>query len=774
MKYVFLSLFFLSSFFVQSNCTLGQFELIVHIVPDQFPSEIHWNVHTSNGVFIASGDSESDTLCIDSSLGCVVFTITDDYGDGIYSPGYYQLIVNGQIIQTGGNYGTYESTSMNCNLYETCSTAQLIDTGSFVAPYQNSWYLFVADTNGTFEVSTCDTSNNCDTRIWVYNQCPSSLYNYTNMQTTHYNDSANCGNLAVLNAVFVKGDTILIRVGSPVGGCDSIHFSIQYSGPVVGCMDLSACNYNPIATVSDVCYYYPDTMCGLPDLALDKGKLFSTISLSTYESTFCEVQEGCVNGYGTREVVVFSTKIDNIGEADYYIGDPYLDSSQFSYNNCHQHPHYEGYAKYTLYDVFGNLLPIGSKTGFCVIDLYCPQQDMYKYSCNNMGISAGCTDEYNVSVGCQHVDITQVDTGHYILKVEVNWDRSPDKLGVYERTYDNNYAEICLYIGHNGTQRYILVDTLCAPYMDCMGVVNGSAVKDCNGNCNGLEKYGDLNINQSQQMDDVALYVQNILDASLNPSSCTDLNADTTISVFDAALLQNCVLNGTPNNDNCSFPLGVVNPNFPLAFSIQNIDFTQNSLDIYIHNPLSKVRAYEFDLKGITILSVQNLVTDPLASIEPEYNVGGKKIVGIAYTDSSISKNFSETPLCKVFFTLDTGLICFDQIIDVVSSDYENIPAYFDPCAIITNADVRTQDVSNFWVVYPNPSKGVFTVDVSYENAQSIVLYEVYNVLQQKVTQGTLPNKQKSELNLAQLERGTYYMVVKDESRSFVQRIVIQ
>ena len=69
--------------------------------------------------------------------------------------------------------------------------------------------------------------------------------------------------------------------------------------------------------------------------------------MSDYE---CPVVEGCLKGYENRKVIRFSTKIDNIGNRDYYIGDPYNNPDQFSFTNCHGHPHYDGYAEYILFN----------------------------------------------------------------------------------------------------------------------------------------------------------------------------------------------------------------------------------------------------------------------------------------------------------------------------------------------------------------------------------------------------------------------------------------
>ena len=93
----------------------------------------------------------------------------------------------------------------------------------------------------------------------------------------------------------------------------------------------------------------------------------------TVDEDNCYIVEGCLNGYGERELVRFTTWIKNIGDLDYYIGaTAQTDSTkQFEWGDCHNHWHYKGYAKYDLFTMDGQMLPIGFKNGFCVMDLEC-------------------------------------------------------------------------------------------------------------------------------------------------------------------------------------------------------------------------------------------------------------------------------------------------------------------------------------------------------------------------------------------------------------------
>src|SRR6187402_496294 len=74
----------------------GQSEVQVIITPDNYPSEVSWDL-TAGGNTIANGGSTGDTFCIPTGT-CMIFTIHDSYGDGIccnYGSGSYTVLLDG-------------------------------------------------------------------------------------------------------------------------------------------------------------------------------------------------------------------------------------------------------------------------------------------------------------------------------------------------------------------------------------------------------------------------------------------------------------------------------------------------------------------------------------------------------------------------------------------------------------------------------------------------------------------------------------------------------
>src|SRR6185436_6914148 len=68
------------------------------------------------------------------------------------------------------------------------------------------------------------------------------------------------------------------------------------------------------------------------------------------------------------------------------------------------------------------------------------------YTCTNQGISAGCSDLYGANLGCQYLDITDVPSGNYVLRVTI------DPFGrISELSESNNVAQQSVTITRAGS-----------------------------------------------------------------------------------------------------------------------------------------------------------------------------------------------------------------------------------------------------------------------------------------------------------------------------------
>ncbi|WP_170254506.1 lysyl oxidase family protein [Phaeodactylibacter luteus] len=754
----------------QEDCPQGERLLLVEILTDAYGYETAWSVSDPAGNVYGSSDFfayENNALyqaevCIPDST-CIAFNIEDSFGDGIFSPGYYMLVLDGDTIALGGqNFTDAIEESFNCQPGQKCNTAITVSEGQYIAEFDDTWYSFTPDSVGTYLISTCGLSD-CNTKIWIYDTCNGITIAEDNQSTIFYNDDENdCAPQAVVEAYFDPEATYLIRIGDHEDACEgAISWELTYTGPVVGCTDPASCNFNPLASVDDgSCLPQGDPDCpAAPDLLIRQDILESSIYLTTINSTDpCLIEEGCLHGYGQRDIIRFTTHIANIGELDYFIGQPAFSNTQFTWDNCHNHFHYDGYAEYILFEEDGTELPIGFKNGFCVIDLGCTTGSP-QYGCNNMGITAGCHDIYSSGLECQWIDITDVQDGRYTFVTRVNWDNAPDKLGRVERDTLNNWAQVCILLDRSSGALEISLDDNCDPYVDCTGTPYGGTAVDCNGECGGTALHGDLDFNGEQEISDAMEYVTNLFDDDLDALPCNDLNADGEITVYDASLLANCVNYGVAHahdgsgaHDHCNFPAGLTNETDTTVLAIIGTNFEENYVDIGLYNNSARINAYQFEMSGLEIMSVESLV-DPEEYPAAMYGAG-QRVVGISYQDSTINKTNAIQPLCRVYFSQATAdYICIEEATEVINYHQERTLTYLLNACVEYEAPVGLRNAlrevpvsvapnpfaNETLLSFPNPNQEEFRLEILDAQGKIVQAIEGISGTQARVDGSQLP-----------------------------------
>lgn len=63
------------------------------------------------------------------------------------------------------------------------------------------------------------------------------------------------------------------------------------------------------------------------------------------------------------------------------------------------------------------------------------------HTCTHPGIQKGWSDYYGADLDCQWIDVSSIDPGRYLLRVEVNSARS-----LLESTFDNNVVTLAIDI----------------------------------------------------------------------------------------------------------------------------------------------------------------------------------------------------------------------------------------------------------------------------------------------------------------------------------------
>lgn len=709
----------------QSACSQEQSEVIIEIRTDRYGYETSWELTSGSNTVYAAVSPYSyksqrlyrDTFCIPSN-DCAIFTIYDEFGDGLTTPSYYLVLLDKDTLAVGSAFNSLEKTYLHCTSGERCPLALPVTPDTFVTRQNDSWYSFTPDSSGVYRIST-RYLNNCDTKIWVYPTCSGITVAEDNQSTILFNDNATAQTLqAEVKGYLTAGKTYQIRIGDRRNACsDSIRWLLQFEGALKGCMDPSACNYNPLATLDDgSCLETGNLRCPQgPDLRIRQDTLLRSLALDTIHSENpCLVQEGCLRGYGVRDVLRFTTLIENIGERDYFIGVPTYSNPQFTWNNCHNHFHYDNYVEYLLIDEWGNRMPIGFKNGLCISDFGCEPGYNPKFSCENMGISTHCFDVYWSELKCQWIDVTELPDGKYTMVARINWKNATDALGQIEKNMANNIAQACIRLDRSSGQLQCTVEQPCNPYLDCAGIPYGDAVPDCMGICNGKKLIGDVNENGIQEITDAETYVTRMLGRDMEPSPCNDLNADGVITVQDAVLLASCLNFGAAHphtgagvHNHCQFPTGnLLNSHDTVTLSILNVDWDAKFADIGILNQTTHINAYQFRLRGGVISHVENLVNENTYPITPRTNMSDGMIIGLSYRDSMIYKAEEMQPLCRVYFlNLNSDSIQLTEIVDIINSNQERVVCQIGDGYAVRPIINDLPDIYNFTkvMISPNP-----------------------------------------------------------------------
>jgi uncharacterized protein (TIGR02145 family) len=165
----------------QAQCSTGYSQIIVNIVPDSYPAETSWNIKDASNTIIASGTTNSDTLCYLTG-NLLHFTIYDSYGDGIccgWGNGSYNVYIDGNLIATGGQFTFSETTFFNyppgyvsttlINAYQQltdhCNNIALLSPAQInsLADSIHKYYLYLADTlpviSAAFDLINCYETN---------------------------------------------------------------------------------------------------------------------------------------------------------------------------------------------------------------------------------------------------------------------------------------------------------------------------------------------------------------------------------------------------------------------------------------------------------------------------------------------------------------------------------------------------------------------------------------------------------------------------------------
>lgn len=113
--------------------------VVLTITPDDYGSEISWNLKNGMGQVIRSVPAntypDNDNTPVTETFilnpdGCYTFEMVDSYGDGIFAPGGYKLESRGNVLIQGGAYSNNEISKFHNKGQTSTSVEDIISVGS--------------------------------------------------------------------------------------------------------------------------------------------------------------------------------------------------------------------------------------------------------------------------------------------------------------------------------------------------------------------------------------------------------------------------------------------------------------------------------------------------------------------------------------------------------------------------------------------------------------------------------------------------------------------
>jgi len=130
-KTLIITFLFLCSFAQAQLCNTDELTVQVIVATDNWGYETSWEIIGTDSDstyhfldFNVYGDNETydTTFCIPNTE-CMIFNIYDSYGDGIFSPGFFQIIVDSIEVAMGDDFGEGTFAYFNCPPGSNCNDA---------------------------------------------------------------------------------------------------------------------------------------------------------------------------------------------------------------------------------------------------------------------------------------------------------------------------------------------------------------------------------------------------------------------------------------------------------------------------------------------------------------------------------------------------------------------------------------------------------------------------------------------------------------------------
>ncbi len=217
------------------NIITGNGLITVDVMTDAYPSETYWELYNNYtydlyGYTFYEMDSNtyySTDICVDTNL-CYGFTIYDEYGDGIYAPGYYEVFFNGVSVAYQDNFTSlFEEVPYigHCD-YADMGVTEVLSPVSSCNLGSEEFVTVVLKNYGTQTIDSAEVAYSVDGTTYV-EPLPFSLASREEMEYTFINYC----DLSVIGTHGLKVYTVLDTDMNEFN--DTVNYKVEYYTPAI-------------------------------------------------------------------------------------------------------------------------------------------------------------------------------------------------------------------------------------------------------------------------------------------------------------------------------------------------------------------------------------------------------------------------------------------------------------------------------------------------------------------------------------------------------------
>ena len=240
-------------------------------------------------------------------------------------------------------------------------------------------------------------------------------------------------------------------------------------------------------------------------------------------------------------------------------------------------------------------------------------------------------------------------------------------------------------------------------------------------------------------------------------------------------------------------PLGIDSVAIPTIYIAGGLHtFTSNCSNpngVNDENPLNDTTTVNFSSNDNPTLAALNLTTDDWGvelSWVVSNQIGDTVIQGGGYSNISggeiINENLCLSDSCFTFTLYDSagdgyccgfgsgGLLLLNPTGDTLAIDTTfNGSSISFPFCLTTAINASTQ-TENTFNIYPNPTKGIFTISSNINSPYNITIYDVLGkVIYQKENE----TNDSTQIDIGNVKKGIYFVSIVSENERVVKRLVI-